>query len=210
MSKEKCLKRAYEVNQGPGPSGNCGHVSYSASVAPQQSTNFCQCHSSCEEPLEQPSGEQWETYVVSADPNVDNAVDTSKSSPAKENADPNSAKTDADAETKGRCPSKGYMSVGWGGMTKQRCFERAYEVNQGPGPSGNCGHVSYSASAAPQQSNQFCQCHSSCEKPLEQPSNEDWETHVVSADIALSSGYRQQLAYVLSCLWIVSVASATL
>merc|ERR1719191_2618576 len=73
------------------------------------------------------------------------------------------------------------MSVGWSGMSKDRCLERAYEVNQGPGPSGSCGHVSYSASSGPQQRTDFCQCHGSCDMAqLEQPAGEQWETYIVS------------------------------
>lgn len=198
MSKEACLKRAYEVNQGPGPSGQCGHVSYSASAAPQKSTNFCQCHSSCEEPLEQLSGEQWETYVVSAD------LSNSTSNSGNEGGDSNYA------VLRGRCPGNGYMNVAWGGMSKQKCLERAYAVNEGPGPSGRCGHVSYSASAGPQQQTNFCQCHSTCEKPLDEPEDEKWETRVVSDQSGysdLSDGYRQQLPYGISCILFVIAAS---
>jgi len=80
----------------------------------------------------------------------------------------------------GRCAGTGFMNVGWGGMSKDKCLERAYEVNEGPGPSGRCGHVSYSASSGPQSRGDFCQCHGSCVEPLEQPVDEQWETHVVS------------------------------
>jgi hypothetical protein len=201
MSKEACLKRAYEVNQGPGPSGQCGHVSYSASAAPQKSTNFCQCHSSCEEPLEQLSGEQWETYVVSENPSMSNSASNAG---IAGNADSNNL------VTSGRCPGSSYMNIAWGGMTKQKCLERAYEVNEGPGPSGRCGHVSYSASAAPQQQSNFCQCHSSCEKPLDMPKGEKWETHVVSAQSQshISSGYRHKLSISCALMLIASSIAA--
>merc|ERR550525_284254 len=80
----------------------------------------------------------------------------------------------------GRCPGSSYMNVAFGGMTKEKCLQRAYEVNQGPGPSGPCGHVSYSASAGPQGKTDFCQCHKSCEGPLDQPAGEEWKTYITS------------------------------
>lgn len=83
-------------------------------------------------------------------------------------------------ERSGRCPGTGYMNLGWSGMSKYQCLKRAYEVNEGPGPAGRCGHVSYSASSLPQSRTDFCQCHSSCEEPLQQLANEKWETYVTS------------------------------
>merc|ERR1719382_1146864 len=71
MSKSKCLERAFEVNRAPGPAGQCGYVSYSESAGPQQRTDFCRCHkqSDCEDPLDQPNGESWETLLTS-DPSI--------------------------------------------------------------------------------------------------------------------------------------------
>jgi len=93
------------------------------------------------------------------------------------------------AELVGRCSGSGYMNVAWGGMSKERCLQRAYEVNQGSGPMGMCGHVSYSASPGPQEQTNFCQCHRSCEEldhlpPTpwagEQVNAEQWVTYVTA------------------------------
>lgn len=81
----------------------------------------------------------------------------------------------------GRCGDTGYMNIGWSGMSKAKCLERAYEVNGGAGPSGQCGHVSYSASSGPQGQSNFCRCHGSCDGALEQPAGEQWETYVTGA-----------------------------
>lgn len=95
------------------------------------------------------------------------------------------------AEHVGRCKGRGYMNVAWSGMSKEQCLQRAYEVNQGPGPLGKCGHVSYSASPGPQRRTNFCQCHEKCDKldhlppspgtPGEQVDVAEWVTYVPSA-----------------------------
>jgi hypothetical protein len=66
MSKAKCLERGFEVNSGPGPSGQCGYVSFSNSPGPRSRSDFCQCHpqSSCGDSLEAPPGERWQTFLV--------------------------------------------------------------------------------------------------------------------------------------------------
>merc|ERR1712130_520596 len=68
----------------------------------------------------------------------------------------------AAGQTMGRCPGNSYSSMSWSDMSREKCLDRAYEMNQGPGPSGHCGHVSYSASSTPQSQGNFCRCYSSC------------------------------------------------
>jgi len=181
MSKAKCLERAKEVNSG---SGQCGYVSYSSSAGPQGRTDFCQCHrqADCADPLEQPQGESWETF------------------PTVEPTPPIESVTLAEGQRSGRCYGPSYMNLAWGGMSKAKCLERAYEVNRAPGPAGQCGYVSYSSSAGPQQRSDFCRCHqqADCADPLEQPRGESWETF-------LTHEPKSHMVVILACLAAVAV-----
>mmetsp|Transcript_2182 Transcript_2182/g.5491 ORF Transcript_2182/g.5491 Transcript_2182/m.5491 type:complete len:178 (-) Transcript_2182:382-915(-) len=72
----------------------------------------------------------------------------------------------------GRCSGSGYMSVGWSGMSRDKCIERAAEVHK---DTSQCSFLSYSSSSQPQQQSQFCFCFKDCSE-LAYPSKEVWET----------------------------------
>jgi len=104
----------------------------------------------------------------------------------------------------GRCHGSGYMNLAWSGMSKSKCLERAFEVNKAPGPAGQCGYVSYSGSAGPQQRTDFCRCHaqSDCGDPLDQPEGEMWETLLTSdptSPTIISSSAPRNLISLVSC-----------
>jgi hypothetical protein len=213
MSKDRCLSRASEVNQG---SGNCGHVSYSASSEPQSQTNFCRCYSSCPTALEQPTGEVWETYVVgsgsggsdgsdgqgfdgqgsNSSASSTNTSSVNTSSVNESSVTESSVTSDSDGgqdsdgsddqvQFAGRCPGFGYISLSFSGMSKQACLQHAYNMDQenDAWPSGQCSHVSYSASLGPQLSGNFCRCFFSCPTEMvHQPAGEDWETYVIHSN----------------------------
>mmetsp|Transcript_14889 Transcript_14889/g.37458 ORF Transcript_14889/g.37458 Transcript_14889/m.37458 type:complete len:170 (-) Transcript_14889:331-840(-) len=72
----------------------------------------------------------------------------------------------------GRCSGSGYMSVGWPGMSRDKCIERAAEVHK---DTSQCSFLSYSSSSQPQQQSQFCLCFKDCSE-LTNPSAEVWQT----------------------------------
>eukprot|EP00443_Scrippsiella_acuminata_P009624 CAMPEP_0115256150 /NCGR_PEP_ID=MMETSP0270-20121206/46094_1 /TAXON_ID=71861 /ORGANISM="Scrippsiella trochoidea, Strain CCMP3099" /LENGTH=262 /DNA_ID=CAMNT_0002671787 /DNA_START=80 /DNA_END=868 /DNA_ORIENTATION=+ len=160
MTKDKCLERASEVHRG---NAGCSVVSYSPSDGPQGSTNFCRCFSGCDGDLQHPAGEQWETIEL--------AVAQSRLAVAPSPVPAPASGASASGVQEGLCPGTGYMNLAWSGMSKDKCLERAYQVQQ---DSGSCGHVSYS----PSLSTNFCRCFSSCEGELLQPAGEQWETSV--------------------------------
>merc|ERR1719487_2520804 len=89
------------------------------------------------------------------------------------------------------------MNVGWSGMSKTKCLERAYEANsRASGPAGQCGYVSYSDSAGPQQRTDFCRCHvqADCGDPLDQPRGESWETFLTEEP------KKSQMLVILACV----------
>lgn len=154
QSRSKCLERAAEVaNTGP-----CSAVSYSDSAQPQQQSNFCRCFPECDGELSHPEGEVWETL----DPlNPDEA--------SHKQGSPQAGST---LDRQGRCKSSSYQNIGWGGMSKDACVNRAAEVEK---DSNQCKFVSYSDSAGPQRQTNFCRCYIDC-SVVEIPAGEHWVT----------------------------------
>jgi len=162
MSKDKCVARAEEVHR---DGAGCSLLSYSSSSGPQSSSNFCRCFSSCGGDLIHPAGEQWETLEIGS------ATNHLTSSPSPAPAPPaRSSASDGDVRT-GICQGSGYMNIAWGGMSREQCLDRAYQVLK---DTSRCGHVSYS----PSLTSNFCRCFASCEGELRQPEGEQWETTV--------------------------------
>eukprot|EP00401_Gymnodinium_catenatum_P082711 CAMPEP_0117583968 /NCGR_PEP_ID=MMETSP0784-20121206/67324_1 /TAXON_ID=39447 /ORGANISM="" /LENGTH=137 /DNA_ID=CAMNT_0005384743 /DNA_START=96 /DNA_END=509 /DNA_ORIENTATION=+ len=110
-----------------------------------------------------------------------------------------STQTIAAEARQGLCPGTNYQNIGWGGMSRSRCIERAAEVER---DSGSCSFVSYSESSTPQSQGNFCRCFRSCEDPLEQPTGEVWETNKPSEakDANGSDGLKIALVVVLAVL----------
>lgn len=168
MSEDRCVRRAAEVIHG------CSFVSYSASPGPQASSNFCRCFSGCAGDLRHPAGEVWETREVE----VDAALLREAATPGKggETLASTAATTTAMGtlgERQGICQGTAYMNIAWGGMSKDKCLDRASQVLQ---DTGRCAFVSYSASPWPQGNSNFCRCFASCAGDLQQPAGEVWET----------------------------------
>jgi len=74
----------------------------------------------------------------------------------------------------GHCDHSGYMNLGFHGMSEEKCRDRAFETN-----SDSCRFVSYSSSAVPTASGNFCRCYPACDS-LVQPSGDSWSSYTVT------------------------------
>lgn len=134
--------------------------------------------------LEQPAGEQWETYSVSVAQHGTGSGSGTSSGSGSGSTSYTSAPTASNADVEwegsyeGRCASNSYMNIGWSGMSSEGCLDRAVEVR---GSGSSCNYVSYSGSDGPVGTGNFCRCYSSCDGAfLQRPAGEQWATHVVS------------------------------
>mmetsp|Transcript_14890 Transcript_14890/g.37461 ORF Transcript_14890/g.37461 Transcript_14890/m.37461 type:complete len:302 (-) Transcript_14890:35-940(-) len=194
MSRDKCIERAAEVQK---DTSQCSFLSYSSSLQPQQQSQFCLCVKDCSE-LTHPTAEVWETV----NPKEAKAASDNSGSATIVIAD-SSAATEASSSLvaagggsrEGRCSGSGYMNVGWSGMSRDKCIERAAEVQK---DTSQCSFLSYSSSSQPQQQSQFCLCFKDCSE-LTHPSAEVWET-VNPAEAKATSDASSRTAVVIAVI----------
>merc|ERR1719291_417669 len=151
---------------------NCAKVSWNPSKDNQPQ---CLCFGSCAK-VSQVDGETgWTTHTY---------VEATRDSPATPVVSESSISgTPASGMQVGRCEGNGYSQLGFGGMDKNKCFQRVQESMQ----VSNCASVSWH----PNQDNQpQCLCFGSCDVVSQPQGESGWETYAYdgTSDLSASSG----------------------
>eukprot|EP00401_Gymnodinium_catenatum_P082481 CAMPEP_0117491706 /NCGR_PEP_ID=MMETSP0784-20121206/18206_1 /TAXON_ID=39447 /ORGANISM="" /LENGTH=138 /DNA_ID=CAMNT_0005286507 /DNA_START=89 /DNA_END=506 /DNA_ORIENTATION=- len=111
-----------------------------------------------------------------------------------------SAQTIAAEARQGLCPGTNYQNIGWGGMSRSGCIERAAEVERDSGSFVLVRLVQRELDTT--KPREFLPLLPELEDPLEQPTGEVWETNKPSEakDANGSDGLKIALVVVLAVL----------